>query len=197
VADVRGKGVGASLFMALFRSLLRAYAERAGNDAPPGSESDSTILLESINATNDYIARVHKKAHMFASVFFALVDPRTGSLTYVNAGHEPPVVTDLTGTIDRLGPSGPALGLLDENAFGAVHTQLGPEQTLFVYTDGVTEARSPSRAFFSEERLLSLLDGSAPSAADLLERIERALIEHAGGAEQSDDVTLLAVRRRG
>ncbi|HMB93195.1 MAG TPA: PAS domain S-box protein [Rhodothermales bacterium] len=195
IADVSGKGVGAALFMALFQSLLRASAERASAVTNGPAPSDEAILTEAITSTNDYITRVHKHAHMFASVFFGLLDPETGTLHYVNAGHEPPVVIGQEGTGPRLLPTGPALGLMAGAPFEVSTVKLASGEMLLAYTDGVTEARNGRRDFFTEERLLNVITQPAATATTLLDRIEQAVCEFADKAAPSDDLTLLAVRR--
>ena len=194
VADVCDKGVGAALFMALFRSLLRAFAER--EFAEP-SHSDDDRIHGTIVATNDYIARTHGASNMFATVFFGVLDPATGALAWVNAGHEAPVVFGVSGVAARLSPSGPALGMMPGMKFEVRVSRLEPGQTLLAFTDGVTEAKDPSGRLYSEEALLGLMTGGAPDAAALLDRIEKAVAAHSAGAERSDDITMLAVRRKG
>jgi len=192
IADVCGKGVGAALFMALFRSLIRAYTDRASvSSASPAMG----ILIEAITATNGYVRTVHKSAHMFASVFFGILEPQTGRLHYVNAGHLPPAIVDLEGEIRRLPPTGPAVGLMSAAAFDVRQARLEPGDVLVGYTDGVTEARDVARDFFTEERLLALLQGLPPSASDVLDRIQKDVWAFVGEESQSDDLTLLALRR--
>ena len=188
LADVCGKGVGAALFMALFRSLIRALAEPQFAAAPSVTEGLRTTL----RATNDYIARTHDRANMFAAV----LDPATGALDYVNAGHEPPVIVDAGGRVRaRLAPTGPALGLLPELEFGVASDRLNAGETLFAYTDGVVDARDPQDEPFGEDRLMALLKTDAAPAARLLERIDAALSAYIGTADQFDDVAMLATRR--
>jgi serine phosphatase RsbU (regulator of sigma subunit) len=194
VADVCDKGVGAALFMALFRSLLRASTER--EFARDAAEADGARLLQTVVATNDYIARTHGRSNMFATAFVAVLDPATGSAVWINAGHEAPVVAGPARTpAGRLPPTGPALGMMPDMKFSTGEARLAPGETLFAYTDGVTDAKDPSGAFFSEERLLELLSRGAPSARALLDAIESAVASHAAGSERSDDITMLAVRR--
>ncbi len=193
VADVCDKGVGAALFMALFRSLVRASAQQAY--AAAARDSDASRLLSTIVSTNDYIARTHSDANMFATLFFAVLDPATGGLAWVNAGHEAPVVLGTAGARERLAPTGPALGMMPDMKFESRQAVLEPGETLLAFTDGVTEAKDPSGKLFSEEKLLAVVADGAPSAAALLERIEAAVSAHAAGAERSDDITMLAVRR--
>jgi sigma-B regulation protein RsbU (phosphoserine phosphatase) len=194
VADVCDKGVGAALFMALFRSLLRAFTERAF--AAGDAAADGPRLLSTVVSTNDYIARTHGRSNMFATAFVAVLDPKTGSLAWVNAGHEAPVVSGPSRSpAARLAPTGPALGMMPDMTFAAREAVLAPGETLFAFTDGVTDARDPSGRLFSEERLLELLSDGAPLAATLLASVERAVDSHSAGSEPSDDITMLAVRR--
>ena len=191
LADVCGKGVGAALFMALFRSLLRALAET--EFASAASMHDG--LCATVQGTNDYIARTHGRANMFATAFVAVLDPATGALDYVNAGHEPPAIVGSAGVRARLQPTGPALGLLPELPFGVQREQLASGETLFAYTDGVVDARDPADGHFGEERLMELLQRDATSAEGLLGRIDEALSAHITTAAQYDDVAMLVTRR--
>ena len=190
VADVCDKGVGAALYMALFRSLLRSHAELHGSTAMAVPAARSVVAL-----TNDYIARTHGRSNMFATVFFGLLDPASGDLAWVNGGHEPPVLRRGSGAIERLAPTGPAVGMLPEAAFEARHVRLEPGDLLLAFTDGVTEERDASGAFFGEERLGALLREPLESAATLLARLEADVRAFRGDTDPSDDVTVLAVRR--
>ena len=194
VADVCDKGVGAALFMALFRSLLRAFTERTFAEA--GGATDESRLLSSVVSTNDYIAKTHGGSNMFATAFAAALDPASGAVAWVNAGHEAPVVLGPSRSpAARLAPTGPALGLMPGMTFTAGTNLLAPGETLFAFTDGVTESKDPSGRFFSEERLIDLLALEAPSAKGLLDAVGAAVAEHSAGSERSDDITMLAVRR--
>jgi phosphoserine phosphatase RsbU/P len=195
VADVCDKGVGAALFMALFRSLLRAFTERTFAEA--GGATDESRLLSSVVSTNDYIAKTHGGSNMFATAFAAALDPASGAVAWVNAGHEAPVVLGPSRSpAARLAPTGPALGLMPDMTFKADKALLAPGETLFAFTDGVTESKDPSGRFFSEERLIDLLAREAPSAKGLLDAVGAAVAEHSAGSERSDDITMLAVRRQ-
>jgi serine phosphatase RsbU (regulator of sigma subunit) len=191
LADVCGKGVGAALFMALFRSLIRALAEPQFAAASSVGEG----LRATMQATNDYIARTHASANMFATTFAAVLDPATGAVDYVNAGHEPPAIVDAAGRVRaRLAPTGPALGLMPDLEFAVASERLAAGETLFAYTDGVVDARDPQDEAFGEDRLMALLQLDGTSAAGLLARIDQALSAHIGTAEQFDDVAMLATR---
>ncbi|HEY0310102.1 MAG TPA: SpoIIE family protein phosphatase [Luteimonas sp.] len=190
VADVCDKGVGAALFMALFRSLLRAGAERAlAGDAPLDRQLPALLA-----STNDYIARTHDGANMFATMFVAVLDPASGRLGYANAGHEAPAIAGAAGVRARLAPTGPAVGLLPGLSFGYATEALAPGEALFAFTDGVTDARDASGAMLGEARVLALLE--APLAAGaLVARVRAAVRAHAGGEAPFDDVTMLALSR--
>jgi sigma-B regulation protein RsbU (phosphoserine phosphatase) len=198
IADVVDKGVGAALFMALSRSLLRAYSRLGGldDDGQGATPSINTQALNAVRLTNDYIAEYHGHMSMFVTLFFALLDPASGLLTYTNAGHNPPYILGPTGVVKaELEPTGPAAGLFPGMDFEIQRVTLEPGDLLMTFTDGVTEARDPSGGFFGEERLLSLLKQPAASASEHLDRIETALQAHVAGVDQADDITMLAVRR--
>jgi sigma-B regulation protein RsbU (phosphoserine phosphatase) len=207
VADVCDKGVGAALFMALIRSLLRHTAEHSGLQSLMTTHQaadhahvipvvGATPLLNAVVGTNGYLTRNHSGQGYFATMFFAVLDPATGSLVYINGGHNPPMLVPREGGDPTpLEPTGPAVGVIPDCAFDLGYAQLRPGDTLFVYTDGVTEARDEGGEFFGDERVLDLLREPVPSGRALLERMEAALREHTGAAEQHDDITMMAVHR--
>ena len=190
VADVCDKGVGAALFMALYRTMLRVTASRNGGSAQP----DPGAMLHLVN---DYIATVHGRSNMFATVFFAILDPPTGALVFANGGHEPPLLRRADGAVERLLPGGPAVGMIAGASFSSASVQLAPGDALLAYSDGVTEARSDDGSLFGDDRLAALLAAPVGSAAELLARVEGELARHVGAAPASDDVTLVAIRRTG
>ncbi|MEZ4411709.1 MAG: SpoIIE family protein phosphatase [Gemmatimonadales bacterium] len=209
IGDVCDKGVGAALFMALFRSLLRALAEQSDGvrwsdrgttrerrrDSGPRAAAVTNHLLRTITLVNDYVAGTHGSSNMFATVFFAIVDSDTGLVQYINAGQEPPVVVGPHGTRE-LPPTGPALGLMPGLPFTVAHTTLAPGESLVAWTDGVTEARTDAgEELFGEARALETVQAGGLSAEETLDGLLAAVDQWAGGAEQSDDITLLAVRR--
>jgi len=215
VADVCDKGVGAALFMALFRSLIRIFSgqatlqglecrliteepeSRQQTSSAAGHDASWTAALRAVRLTNDYIVENHGDLGMFVTLFFGVLDPETGSLAYINGGHDPLYLIDSSGSIRRnLGPTGPAVGVQPQARMETRKVHLQPGEILFGYTDGVTEARSEDGLFFSERRLLTELRRGAPSAEQLVERIATAVREHIAGAEQFDDITMLAVCRK-
>lgn len=215
IADVCDKGVGAALYMAIFRSLLRAYADQnytmrwVGTPEYLQEERPSSIfrrdkllasgapsIKNAIELTNNYIATHHSDSNMFATVFFGLLDPSNGMLLYINAGHESPLLIS-NGTVKaRLDPTGPAVGLLPDMEFKLEQTFLNPGDALFLYTDGVTDALNSKNDQFSEERLIATAIKSSESAQTQLTDIVSAVDEHIADHEQFDDITLLAVHRK-
>ena len=191
LADVCDKGVGAALFMALFRSLVRALGERLLTpDGDPGSEA-----CRLIGDVNNYIARTHERANMFATMFFGSLDLASGELVYVNAGHEPPLITGPQGVRARLAPTGPAVGMLADMDFQAAKVVLGNGEALVAFTDGVTDSHNADGALFGDARLRELVTAPAVSAQAMVQRIQFAVQAHAGDVPAFDDVTLLVVQR--
>ncbi|MET4576052.1 PP2C family protein-serine/threonine phosphatase [Ottowia thiooxydans] len=191
VADVCGKGVGAALFMALFRSLFRVLAERLLTPAGDGAAQ----VCELVSGVNDYIARTHDRANMFATVFVAILDPATGGLVYVNGGHEAPILAGLHGVRERLTPTGPAVGMMQGLPFLPGHAVIAPGESLIAFTDGVTDAICTDGTRFSEARLLDLLAQPAQSADRTVASI-RAELQVSTHHEPFDDVTLLVAQRQ-
>jgi sigma-B regulation protein RsbU (phosphoserine phosphatase) len=201
IGDVCDKGVGAALFMTLFRSLLRAVAkldEFAGWTISPAlttGERSVARLRESVTLTNNYVARTHGQTAMFSSLFFALLDPETGEFDYVNAGHEAPIIVNSGKVKTQLEPTGPAVGLMPDVRFDIQRTRLEHGDILFAFTDGVPEALNAAREPFTHERLIALLPQETSSANALLKCVMNALRNHIAGASQYDDITMLAIAR--
>jgi serine phosphatase RsbU (regulator of sigma subunit) len=191
LADVCDKGVGAALFMALFRSLVRALGERLLT--PDGDIGSEACRL--IGDVNNYIARTHERANMFATMFFGSLDLASGELVYVNAGHEPPLITGTQGVRARLAPTGPAVGMLADMDFQAAKVMLGNGEALVAFTDGVTDSHNAEGALFGDARLRELVTAPAGSAQAMVQRIQAAVRAHAGDVPAFDDVTLLVVQR--
>jgi sigma-B regulation protein RsbU (phosphoserine phosphatase) len=203
VADVCDKGVGAALFMALIRSLLRYSAEHSGLQSLLTGHYTSGIpmvgatpLMDAVSGTNDYLTRNHLQQAYFATLFFGVLDPLSGKMIYINGGHNPPLLMRAGGgPPETLDPTGPAVGVLPGGDFGLGYATLEVGDTLFVYTDGVTEARSESGVFLGDQRLREVLSAPVGSSDALVTRVEELLRSHTGKAEQSDDITMLAVHR--
>jgi sigma-B regulation protein RsbU (phosphoserine phosphatase) len=204
IADVCDKGVGSALYMALFRSLIRVFAEQAAYctgpalgaiDPAPASENEQLMRLRAVPFTNNYIAQTHGEEGMFATLFFGVLNPRTGNMCYINGGHEPLYVLNSGGIKTNLKPTGPALGLMPDSAFEIQQIRIEPGDVLVGYTDGVTEARSPADELFTRNRLLSLLEQPIVSVTELLERVKTTVFKFIDVAPRNDDVTMLAIQR--
>ena len=190
VADVCDKGVGAALYMALFRTLLRAMATQAARDEPLPQ-----TLVRSVAFVNDYIASVHGHENMFATVFFALLEPDSGRLHYLNAGHEAPFVQQAPGAAPlRLDTTGPAVGLEAGRRCTVQTLTLEPGARLLVYTDGVSDALGLSGPF-GEAALGQVLARETGSAQALVDAVRAQLAAHVGSFEPHDDVTLFGLTR--
>ena len=214
VADVCDKGVGAALFMALFRSLIRVFSDYADLEAvtdqcTPGtcgritsiSETSPRTLppnaLRAVELTNDYVAINHGELVMFATLCFGFLDPKTGSLSYINAGHEPLIVIHPSGGVKaQLKPTGPAIGIDANVRYGFEQVVLEHGDILLGYTDGVPDAIDSEGRFYSVENLIALLEDPVSSADSLIDRIVTAIDAHIKKAEQHDDITMLAIGRK-
>jgi sigma-B regulation protein RsbU (phosphoserine phosphatase) len=208
VGDVCDKGVGAALFMALFRSLIRASADPVGGGAINMIGGSHTMVMQAIQSastadlltrvasfTNDYIANLHGRTNMFATVFLASLEPYSGELVYVNAGHEPALVISPDGSIEELRPTGPALGMMPESSFRAVTRNLERGQSVLAFTDGLVEAHSPSGEIYGSQRLREVVRAHASgSPSEMVRAILDALETFGKHSDPHDDVTMLSAR---
>jgi adenylate cyclase len=185
VGDVSGKGLGASLFMALSKSLLKSIALRKKSDP-------ATILARASRE----ISRDNRES-LFVTAFAGVLDASTGELAICNAGHEPPVASLIGETPQRLGESGgPPLCVIENYAYTGHTVRLGRGGWLCVVTDGVTEAMNERGELYGSARLLALLR-EQHDPATILQAVRDDVRAFAGKAEQSDDLTLVCVRWNG
>jgi len=200
IADVCDKGVGAALFMALFRSFIRVLSGSANSnghlDITGSDGKPAKILQHAIGSINNYISITHEQAGMFATIFYGILDPQKAELTYINGGHEPPIIMGPEGIKANLVPTGPAVGLYPDLDFKVRTITLAPDDLLLVYTDGVTDARNRAGEAFTKERLLKMAGNSSRTAVDLIDTIKSRLDKHIFGADQFDDITIVALRRK-
>jgi sigma-B regulation protein RsbU (phosphoserine phosphatase) len=214
IADVVDKGVPAALFMALVRSLTRAFAQQhytlSWTDALEGPakprkgkkgkrrlpSTGSIALHNAVLLTNNYILENHMDLNMFATMFFGMFDPRNGDLSYINAGHNPPYIVSQEGEIKaKLKSTGPAVGMFPGVDFQIEYNKIEPGDTLFAYTDGVTEARAPNGDFLTEKRLEELISVPIKSATDIIDKIDAVLKDFIADAVPFDDITMISVSR--
>ncbi|MEA5549556.1 SpoIIE family protein phosphatase [Anabaena cylindrica UHCC 0172] len=214
IADVCDKGVGAALFMALMRSLIRVFSSETQlrgianqvlqDNQPSGGwigKSIATNLahvkaLQAVSRTNEYVAKNHWQMSMFATMFFGVLEAETGILTYINGGHESLFVIDKSGIKKTLKSTGPAVGMMPGMKFQIEQILLEPSDILIGYTDGVTEGKNPEGKLFTDKRLRDILEQPSTSAIDLLNAIKTNLFDFIADAPQFDDITMLCVRRK-
>lgn len=180
IADVSGKGVSAAMYMAVTLLLLRQYARAK---LPPA---------QILRAVNDVLSERNTML-LFSTAFIGIYDSDTQQFTYANAGHNPPYIVGRS--IRRLdGESGLLLGIFAGESYTQSTVQLSSGDTIFLYTDGVSEAVSPARSFFGENRIeQEFLRFQAEHGEDLVAHMNAAVRGFTGGAEQHDDVTMLAL----
>jgi serine phosphatase RsbU (regulator of sigma subunit) len=215
IADVCDKGVGAALFMALFRSLIRIFASQTAmrnfyqtysldssakfdklSDGNYISELTPANILEAVALTNNYVAEHHGDLGMFATLFFGVLDPQAGELYYINGGHESLFIINSEGKIKQtLNSTGPAVGMMPNMKFKVEQVHLESGDILLGYTDGVTEARALAGEFFTNQKLLDIVTKSGLSVSQLINEINQNLNNHIGEAEQFDDITLIGIQR--
>ncbi|MDH5507186.1 MAG: SpoIIE family protein phosphatase [Anaerolineae bacterium] len=191
VGDVCDKGVGAALYMTLFRSLVRALFWNAGNsDGYDYAEKLSDVIA----FVNTYICEIHDSAS-FATLFFGVLDKDSGHLEYVSAGHDPPIIVKDGEIKSWIKPTGPLVGMLEGVDYTAAGLTIGEEETLFIFTDGLVDSLNANMEQFGQSRFEKLL---TQSASDLQQKVTEIRVEVSnfiGKANQFDDLTLVAIRK--
>ncbi|MGD9092021.1 MAG: PP2C family protein-serine/threonine phosphatase [Anaerolineales bacterium] len=186
IADVADKGVGAALYMALSRTLLRTYALEY--DVQPD------IVFFS---ANDRIF-LDASADLFVTAFYGILDPETGTLTYANAGHNSPFLLSAEngGTIDALTPTGMPIGIDEDTTWTQSNIKMNPGDVLLLYTDGIPDAQNTEGEFFKERQLIEIAQSNfGKPAHELQKSILDGINEFVNGAPQFDDITLLVLAR--
>ncbi len=184
LGDVSGKGTAAALLMSSLHASVHAQA---------GSHD---TLSETISAVNRYLAD-NIPANRFVTLFYAELDPASGALTFLNAGHNPPLIVHAAGTVEQLASGGLPLGIKRNAEYREGRTQMQMGDVLVIYSDGVTEAASPSGEEFGVTRLYEVVSRNIEaSAAGVRDRIESALTKFSQGTQAADDITLVIVKRQ-
>ena len=185
IADVSGKGVPASLFMAVSRTLLRATALRGVSSAECLTYANKLLCKESLDS-------------MFVTVFYGIYHYKTGMMDYTNAGHNPPYLLRGVRTVECLPvASNFVVGVFDDIEFESNTLTFGIGDTLLLYTDGVTEAFNDKREQFSESNLQDILASmhESSSAKEVVTSVLQSVKTFSGDYPQSDDITLLSLQR--
>jgi serine phosphatase RsbU (regulator of sigma subunit) len=184
LGDVSGKGTAAALLMSSLHAAVHAQA------------SANADLLNLTRDVNQYLAH-NTPANRFVTLFMAELDPLTGSISFVNAGHNPPLIAHADGTIEQLASGGFPLGILPNVEYDLGQTILEPGDVLVIYSDGVSETANPEGEEFGIERLEAVLrQHITASAARLRDRVENALSSFADSEPAADDITLVIVKRQ-
>ena len=182
-ADVSDKGIPAAMFMMRSKSLIRSEVE------------SKPTLVEAVTAANASLAAGNEDPVMFVTAWIGVLDLKTGEMEYVNAGHNPPYLRRADGTLEPLKENrGLVLAATDFARYRSGHVVLRAGDMLFLYTDGVTEAKSVSGSFYGEPRLESLLSKDRQGSPEALCRKVVASVDaFAAGEPQADDITVLAL----
>ncbi len=187
IGDVSGKGVPASLFMAVSITLLKANTKN-------GMNPDEILYKVNNDLCTD------NESSMFVTTFCGIINIRTGEIVYSNGGHNPPYILKASREVEALPcQSGLVVGVMEDFVFDREFTSLRPGDSLVMYTDGVTEAANIRQELFSEERFEDFLRGTEKdiSARELVLKTSQAVHAFASGAVQSDDITLLVIKYNG
>lgn len=183
IADVSGKGMPAALFMAVSRTVIRTYGMQEMNSQECMTYANKMLCSESLNS-------------MFVTTFYGIFDTTTGLIDYTNAGHNPPYVLKADGSVESLPIcKNIALGVF-ELPFTNNQLQLDPGDTLVMFTDGVTEAHNAQKGDYGEERLEALLPTlKGMSSSEICDAIKKDVVKFVDGDPQSDDMTMLILKR--
>jgi len=186
IGDVSGKGIPAAIFMAVCRTLLKATALQ------------SKSAGDCIKYFNDVLTRQSDSA-MFVTIFYGILHTNTGELEYCIAGHNPPYVLSDGGDVREIAePSGLMAGAFEQASYETGRLQLKPGESIFLFTDGVTESLNTKGEFFSDERLHTLLERlSGSSAEEIVRCVVNEVRIFSAGETPSDDVTAMALNYRG
>jgi sigma-B regulation protein RsbU (phosphoserine phosphatase) len=183
IGDVSGKSVPSALVMAVTQALFHACTQHVSQPA------------QIMNTINVSLSRNNER-NMFVTFFIGVLDLPTGRLRCCNAGHNPPVIIDNGATMMQVKPNLP-LGVMDGFKYEAQELQLQAGTTLFMYTDGITEALDTERQLFGERRMLDALEqcvaNGQTKSQQIVNHITREVHQFTQGTEQSDDITLLAI----
>ncbi|MCZ6530479.1 MAG: SpoIIE family protein phosphatase [Chloroflexi bacterium] len=184
IADVTDKGMGAALFMALTRSMVRASLEEAASPAEAITKANRLICANSSSA-------------MPVTFFYGRVGPEDGEMVYVNAGHNPPLIYRAdSGTFEELGRTGILLGVDESLVLEQGTAELEPGDTLIMYTDGVPDALNSAEEAYGEDRMReSIKSAGSRSAQEISLNLLQALQQFIGDAQPFDDITLLLAKR--
>jgi sigma-B regulation protein RsbU (phosphoserine phosphatase) len=183
IGDVSGKGIAAAIFMAVSRTLIRATGIKGISAGECMHYVNNLLCNESVSC-------------MFVTVFYAILNTKTGEIEYSNAGHNPPYILKTSGELQKLDSTGDlVLGCFEDQPYQTRKTRLERDEMILLFTDGVTEAFNRSEVMYGEKRLETLLMAvNGLSAKELINAIVTDVNVYSEGVSQSDDITLLSVK---
>ena len=186
IGDVSGKGVPAAIFMAVSRTLIRATGLRGMQPAECLYYVNNLLCNESISS-------------MFVTVFYGIIDTKSGDLTYTNAGHNYPYIISDKGNISKLElPDGLVMGIMENIKFDTKKHTLQKGESIILYTDGITEAFDINDKLYSNEKLQEILeDTSSLNMKEISECVVKSVHEYSKGVPQTDDITILSLKYNG
>ena len=184
IGDVCGKGMPAALVMSMTQAVFRTIASK---------EDDPARIVRDMNA----MACRGNSTGMFATLFVGVLDLTNGKLSYSNAGHDRPIVISGAGARSLEAESHLPIGVVEDTAYRTQETQIAPGDMVLLYTDGLTEAMNAEHELFGMQRIFQTIRGNEASPQQLLDGMSQAVAEYVAGAEQSDDLTMLAILYRG
>jgi sigma-B regulation protein RsbU (phosphoserine phosphatase) len=184
IADVSGKGIPAAIFMAVSRTLIRATGIRGVSPAECITYVNHLLTKESVNC-------------MFVTMFYGIYNIRTGEIVYCNAGHNPPYLIKASGAVKPLPmPEDVIVGAIDDMEYHETVLQLDKGDMLLMFTDGVNEAMNPQLEEYGDDRLENTLRSLAGSSCqETIDGVKKSVAAFTEGAEQSDDITIQALKR--
>jgi len=184
VADVAGKSIPAAMLMATFQASLRTLS------------TSGVTLAELVVGVNRYACSNSQGGVRFTTALFAELDPATGDVAYINAGHNVPILRKTSGAVERLEAGGIPVGILPESPYQVGTTRLERGEWLVIFTDGIVEAVNGKDEEYGEPELIRLVDGGSGAApAELLRRLLAELDKYVGNTPQHDDMTCLLLKR--
>ena len=185
IADVSGKGIPAAIFMAVSRTLIRATGVRGGSPAECMNYANDLLTKESVDC-------------MFVTVLYGIYNIQTGEITYCNAGHNPPYMMKKDGRVEELPTSqDPMVGAVEGMTYHEAKVKLEVGDSLFMFTDGITEAMNSQLEEFGDDRLVETLEGVVlKNCQEIIDAVTSDVKAFVGEAEQSDDITMLVLKRK-
>jgi len=191
VGDVCGKGVGAALYMTLFRTLIRVII--GGSSGIDQENTHSELIRRTIQSINEYVTGTHEDTNTFTTLFVGILNPSTGILNYANCGNEPPRLLR-NGALTRLEKTGPVIGVFRDQEYSSDCIQLARGDLLLAFTDGVPDAINSREERFGNLRLFQTIIASSSFSGGVIAKLRAELDDFTRDTRQFDDITMLSLQ---